>query len=173
MLDVYIDGACEPVNPGGTASYGVVVFRDTPEANYIRSDPYLNRVWEEGKIIGSGPEMSNNVGEYAGLIAFLEWYQSQDLWEEATIYSDSKMVVNQMGSNWKARQGLYVPYYRRASSLVSKIRETRVVPFKFKWIPREDNYLADGLAVEALTYERYYKEVMLATIDNRDTNSNK
>jgi ribonuclease HI len=63
VLVVYIDGACKPVNPGGTASYGLVVkFHQTGEVLY-----------QEAKIVGSGPFMSNNVAEYSALLAFLKW----------------------------------------------------------------------------------------------------
>lgn len=57
-LEVFIDGCCEPVNPGGTAAYGVVV---KCEGKVLFS---------EGKIVGSGNGISNNVAEYSGLLAF-------------------------------------------------------------------------------------------------------
>lgn len=58
----FIDGACEPVNPGGTASYGVVV----------KSDGVT--IFTDSAVVGSGLAISNNVAEYSGLLAFLKWY---------------------------------------------------------------------------------------------------
>jgi len=69
----YFDGACEPVNPGGTASYGAVVFLAG------------ERIWECAEIYqpedGHEKQTSNNVAEYAGLIAILEWFTQYDLYD--------------------------------------------------------------------------------------------
>ena len=51
MLSAYVDGCCAPISPGGTASYGVVVFKDS------------EKVWQGSGIVGSGDKMSNNVAE--------------------------------------------------------------------------------------------------------------
>ncbi len=100
-LIAFIDGACEPVNPGGTASYGVVA-----KSNGVT-------VFTDSAVVGSGPKMSNNVAEYSGLIAFLEWYIQHAHNGKATVYSDSSLLINQMTSYWRARRGLYRPFYRR------------------------------------------------------------
>jgi ribonuclease HI len=63
----YFDGACEPVNPGGTASYGAVIIEDD------------ETIWECSEVYGQGKLMSNNVAEYAGFIAVLEWFIEQEL----------------------------------------------------------------------------------------------
>src|SRR5690348_637142 len=79
MYIAYFDGACEPVNPGGTASYGAVIFRD------------CKRIWECSEIYNSGPgnerNTSNNVAEYAALIAVLEWFADRKLFHpEIMVY---------------------------------------------------------------------------------------
>jgi ribonuclease HI len=28
MIEIYFDGACEPINPGGTAAYGFLIKKD-------------------------------------------------------------------------------------------------------------------------------------------------
>ncbi len=155
MLEVYIDGACEP-NPGGTASYGVVVFQVdsfTTKEGYtsVRELPLVGEVvWKVCKIVGSGTGMSNNVAEYAGLVAFLEWYQSQNCLEKTTVSSDSQLLVNQMKGTWKVKKGLYIPYYEKATSLALQIEGVGRKLFEFKWISRDDNQLADALSVKAL-----------------------
>lgn len=151
MLEVYIDGCCAPENPGGTASYGVVVFKFEEPPPSHRGD----KVWESYGIVGSGSEMSNNVAEYCGLIAFLKWYlQTGELssvgildYESATIYSDSKLLANQMNGYFRVRAGLYVPYYREVMDIL--LAHGLGPRLKFQWIPREQN-LADELSVKAL-----------------------
>ena len=56
MISIFFDGACEPVNPGGTASYGWVIKKDG------------KTILSGSGIVGSGEGMTNNVGEYHGLI---------------------------------------------------------------------------------------------------------
>lgn len=129
MLKVYVDGACEPINPGGTASYGMVVYRDS------------EKIFERAKIIGSGDGYSNNVAEYAGLLEFLKLWHAN---EPATIYSDSQLMVYQMSGKWQARKGMYVDSYLKAKEL------SRGKPITFEWIPREKNTEADKLSTTVL-----------------------
>jgi len=140
-LRIWIDGACEPINPGGTVSYGVVV---------MHGDKLL---LSTGATVGDGPSMSNNVGEYMGLITFLKWYINMKysvnkrlLKKRPVIYSDSKMLINQMNRVWRAKRGLYLPYYEEACGLM---REHNI-SLSFWWIPREENEEADRLSKEAL-----------------------
>lgn len=134
-IEVYIDGVCEPFNPGGTAAYGLLVKQD--EKILI----------SEGKIVGSGPKFSNNVAEYSGLIAFLEWYQNHygELGDhDITVYSDSKLLIFQMSGQWRVKRGLYVPYHQKARQMIG------MTPIYFKWIPREENAEADKLSKRPL-----------------------
>jgi ribonuclease HI len=59
----YFDGACEPINPGGYAAFGAVIFIDGVQ------------VWKSSTLFvpqkGREEETSNNVAEYAGFIAIL------------------------------------------------------------------------------------------------------
>ena len=63
-IEAFFDGCCEPTNPGGTASFGAVVFRDGV------------RVWECSRLFrpakGRESETSNNVAEYGGFLAILD-----------------------------------------------------------------------------------------------------
>jgi ribonuclease HI len=58
----YFDGACEPINPGGTASYGALILQ--------AGEP----IWMSSEIFRpeNGNQTSNNLAEYSGLIAVLE-----------------------------------------------------------------------------------------------------
>lgn len=131
-LDVWIDGCCEPRNPGGTAAYGVVVKEDG------------KTIHQEGKIVGSGAGISNNVGEYSGLLAYLNWliksYPADDVY--SLVHSDSKLLICQMAGEWRVKAGLYVPYYKKARKLI----ENNQLHIGFVWVPREQNQEADDLS---------------------------
>lgn len=137
-LRVWIDGTCEPVNPGGTASYGVVVKHKE------------KILFSESKVVGNGAAMSNNVGEYSGLIAFLNWYIAEGIHRQVSkrpvIYSDSRMLIEQMSGEWRAMRGLYLPYYRMAKVLIEKNN----LDLSYWWVPREQNEEADKLSKDAL-----------------------
>jgi ribonuclease HI len=133
-IKAYFDGCCEPVNPGGTASYGAVVF-----INDVR-------IWDCSKIFypvkGKEKETSNNVAEYSGFIAILEYLIENELeGSQITIYGDSKLVIEQMKGNWRMVKGFYLPFAKRAKELVRNFKKLKLV-----WIPREQNSIADELS---------------------------
>lgn len=144
MLEVYIDGACQPVNPGGTCSYGLVIKR---EHEYLL---------KEAEVIGCGELMSNNVGEYAAMQSFLKWYLKFGDAEEAIIKSDSQLLVNQLVGVWKVRDGLYIPYYLDIQNILK--RNCLTNRFKYKWIPREENLEADNLSKTAIILNNISKD---------------
>lgn len=136
MLRAWFDGACEPRNPGGYTTWGVLVGVDgggTELYGYV----------------GHGSEMSNNVGEYAGAIAAMDWFLFHGLeGQEIRIIGDSLMVVRQMNGELGVRRvkmgkkaPLYLPYYRKALDLRKRFKN-----LKFEWIPRELNVRADELS---------------------------
>lgn len=159
MLEAYIDGACEPINPGGTASYGILVLRRTLERygeGPMDVELIEEPIWEDCGIVGFGLRISNNVGEYAALVELLKWLDNQKP-EVLTIFSDSKMLVNQMNLDWKARPDkLYYPYYQQAILKRMSLGTLWGGKIKFKWIPREQN-LADELSVKALAAVGIYR----------------
>ncbi len=128
----WYDGACEPKNPGGTASYGFII-----------KDENSGVLYEDGKIVGTGAGMSNNVAEYSGLIAAMRWLLANNLNKDADIifYGDNKMSVCQMNKQWRVHGGLYVPFYLEAMELKNQFKR-----LKFSWIPREQNSEADELS---------------------------
>lgn len=132
----YFDGACEPVNPGGTASFGAVVFHNG-EPVWKRSDIYIP---------DGGIETSNNMAEYAGLIAVLEWLADQNLFAaEIMVRGDSKLVIEQTFGTWKIKSGAYVPLAHQARKLLAQFKNIRG-----EWIRRDRNAVADGLSKNAL-----------------------
>jgi ribonuclease HI len=130
------DGACHP-NPGGKAAYGIVI-RETDAQGHKKV------LHTEGKFIGEGKQMSNNVAEYEALIASLKWIRKNKLEsEDIVILSDSMLVVKQMSKRMGVGHGLYSRCYPIARMLAFGLK------IKFVWVPREKNWQANALAVSA------------------------
>ena len=129
-----MDGLCEPVNPGGTATFGYLVRDESGDVLTRRSG-----------LVGSGAAMSNNVAEYAAVCEALEFLLKKHR-ETGVIEvrSDSALVVNQMSEKWKLRKGLYAEKYHEAQRLRDQFANV-----SFRWIPREENEEADSLSREA------------------------
>ncbi len=92
----WFDGACEPVNPGGTASLGVV----------IKGEDGTVLLKDHG-VVGKGKAMSNNVAEYAGVLRILKYLSSRPP-GRVTIHGDSNLVISQLSGKWCVRKGLYL-----------------------------------------------------------------
>jgi len=133
MIEAWFDGACEPMNPGGHTSC----------ASLVRVDGQI--VHQSARYIGFGPTMSNNVAEYCGFIdAILQVKQLDGL---AIIRGDSTLVIKQLLGAWRAKAGLYLPYYQEAVHLLEHERD-RVT---LTWIPREQNEECDAGTKAVLT----------------------
>jgi ribonuclease HI len=135
VIECYFDGCCEPVNPGGTASYGAVVF------------VAKKRVWECSELFipvpGREKETSNNVAEYSGFLAILEYLLANSLDDHPVkIHGDSKLVIEQMQGNWRMKKGFYLHVARKAMETLQRFRKQP----KLIWIPRDKNDIADELS---------------------------
>jgi ribonuclease HI len=135
-LVCYFDGGCGPNNPGGHAGCGALV-KDGRLELFVKSH-----------YIGYGPEMSNNVAEYGGIILVFEFLLAANI-KLATVRGDSKMVIRQLQGKMKARKGLYISHFKRARELYRKLGDNGA-EIKLEWIPREHNSRADYLAGQAI-----------------------
>jgi len=136
MIEVWIDGLCEPVVPkyARTACLGYIIRKngETIDKGY--------------ELIGRGKEMTNNVAEYTALIRALERIRDLELRnEEIIIRSDSKLVVNQMREEWKIKKQHLKPLFDKAKILSIGL------DIVFQWVPREENEEADNLARLAIS----------------------
>jgi ribonuclease HI len=147
LVECWFDGACLPVNPGGHGSWGALVTIDNRLA------------YRQGGYIGHGPELSNNVAEYSGFIAVARWLLDANLPQGSSIiiHGDSILVVNQLRGSWKARAGLYLPYYRSAKLLLEELKNRPGVTVRLEWVPREFNSLCDELSEEVLVARGVFK----------------
>jgi ribonuclease HI len=123
-----IDGGSRG-NPG-PASYGVVI-RDGRGEIVAKLKKYIGR-------------MTNNVAEYYGLIAALDYAESHSV-KALRIESDSELLVKQMRGQYKVKSEDLRPLFERALKM-SKTFET----FRIEHVYREQNREADALANEAL-----------------------
>jgi ribonuclease HI len=116
-------------NPG-PASYGVVI-RDPRGEIVARLKKYIGRT-------------TNNVAEYYGLIAALDYAQSNNI-RALRVESDSELLVKQMRGQYKVKSADLQPLYERAKKMSQAIPS-----FRIDHVYREQNREADLLANEAL-----------------------
>jgi ribonuclease HI len=123
-----IDGAARG-NPG-PASYGVVI-RDGRGQIVAKLKKYIGR-------------MTNNVAEYYGLIAALDYAQTHGV-RALRIESDSELMVKQMRGVYKVKSADLQPLFERAKKMSQGFES-----FRIEHVYREQNREADALANEAL-----------------------
>lgn len=124
MIVAYIDGGARG-NPG-PAGYGVRI--ESPDGALIE------------ELHGALGIATNNVAEYNGLLAALQWAVDH---AEVDVHmrSDSELLVKQMRGEYKVRHPGLQPLYVRARLLVMQL--DRVV---FEHVRREQNTEADRLS---------------------------
>ncbi len=123
-----IDGASR--NNPGPAAYGVVI-RDPRGEIVARLKKYIGR-------------MTNNVAEYYGLIAALDYAQSHGI-RALRVESDSELLVKQMRGEYKVKHADLRPLFERAKKMSQALES-----FRIDHVYREQNREADALANEAL-----------------------
>lgn len=123
-----VDGAARG-NPG-PASYGVVV-RDARGEVVAKLKKYIGR-------------MTNNVAEYYGLIAAIDYAQAHGV-RALRIESDSELMVKQMRGQYKVKSEDLRPLFERAKKMSQGFES-----FQIQHVYREQNREADALANEAL-----------------------
>ena len=123
-----IDGASRG-NPG-PAAYGVVI-RDGSGELVAKLKKHIGR-------------MSNNVAEYYGLIAALDYAQSHKI-RALSVESDSELLVKQMRGQYKVKSPDLQPLFERAKKMTQGFES-----FRIDHVYREQNREADALANEAL-----------------------
>lgn len=124
MITAFFDGGAR-ANPG-PAGWGVYIVDD------------------QGKVLaelsGSLGIATNNVAEYNGLIAALQWAVDHDV-KSIAIKGDSLLIVEQMRGNYKVKNEGLKPLHLQAKMLVMQIGDV-----KFEHVRREFNKDADRLS---------------------------
>ena len=135
-IQVFFDGACQPINPGGIACYSFIVKNGEntihPEYGFVAQNS------------------TNNVAEYTALIKSLEWLLAKH-YENLNILirGDSLLVINQVKRRYEVYAPNIIPLYHKAIFLISKFQH-----IEFEWISRGQNKEADKLTCRA--YEEHH-----------------
>lgn len=126
QAEAWVDGASRG-NPG-EAGFGLL-FRQGD-----RSD----------EICGFLGHATNNVAEYAGLVAALTLANKEKL-DQLTVYSDSQLLVRQIQGRYRVKAPHLVPIFLKVIQLRQQISK-----FEIRHVPREENREADHLANQAI-----------------------
>ena len=92
-----------------------------------------------------GPDSTNNVGEYTGLIKGLEWIRKNTDDPNLELLGDSQVVIYHLTGEYKVRSSRMMPLYQQTLSILDRFQWTA------KWIPRGENSVADALSEKAYT----------------------
>jgi len=134
---VHFDGACQPPGSEGVAGWGFVI--DGPGLHYedcgLATRPY-------------SPHSTNNVAEYVGAIRALEQLRSVGYSGPVIVEGDSQLVVRQMTGEYEVRTEHLKAYHEWLRRLAEGF-----VKVEFRWVPREENTLADALSKRAIEQE--------------------
>lgn len=135
MIEVYFDGLCQPINPGGISCYAFLVKSGgrTIYSDYgIAVEPFSQ-------------DSTNNVAEYTALVKALQWLLEKNLGStKVEIKSDSQLIVNQLTGDYKVKSKRIMSLYKQVLLLKSKFQDIEI-----KWVPREENREADRLTNKA------------------------
>lgn len=132
--EIFFDGACEPVNPGGAMGCGAYALRNS------------EHIWQTSWMEPAGANTSNNVAEYLAFHAALDWCFEEDLLKaQIIVRGDSKLVIQQCFGKWKIKAGRYVELAHSAKKKVACF-----AALTGEWVPREHNAMADELSKAAL-----------------------
>ncbi len=148
QLTLYFDGACEPTNPGGVATWGWVLFG-------VHGD---RMAAECGVAAKGGDNATNNVAEYHALGRGLRYLREvlvlvEDLGIDPTqvailVRGDSQLVINQMIGQWNCNKSHLAGLRKRCLDLTNQLSGAGF-EVRFEWIPRDSNTDADAMSRRA------------------------
>jgi len=127
---IFVDGSNRK---SGTGGIGFVIF-----------DNFNNIIEKKAKIIKfRGSAVTNNVAEYMAIIeAIKRLIKINKSNEKCIIYSDSRVVVNQIISGWQ----INYPHLLKLNKLTKRLLSNLSFEIKIKEIRREKNTIANDLA---------------------------
>lgn len=132
ILQLYCDGGSRS-NPGpsglGVAAYDIDV------------NGKKDCIFEKGVYL---EDCSNNFAEYMALIQGLNYALASD-YQHIEMYSDSKLIVEQVSGRWKVKSEDLKDLAHKAMERIRQIRKLGR-QLTITWVPREKNVHADSLA---------------------------
>ncbi|OGK41391.1 hypothetical protein A2954_05395 [Candidatus Roizmanbacteria bacterium RIFCSPLOWO2_01_FULL_37_12] len=135
-LKIFTDGGA--LNNPGTAASAFVVYSNKKILH------------QEAFAIGSN---TNNFAEYTAVVKAYEWLLKNKPIDIAKInfYSDSNLIVNQLNGLFKIKNAVIREFVLKIRSLEQELN----VPVTYRYIPREENQLADSLVKKILYSPRF------------------
>ncbi len=135
MIEVYFDGLCQPINPGGISCYAFIVKSDgmTIYSEYgVAGEPFSEN-------------STNNVAEYTALAKALQWLLANNYSShKVEVKTDSQLVVNQLTGDYKVKARRIMSLYKEVLFLKNRFQDIQI-----KWISRDKNREADKLTNKA------------------------
>ena len=128
MITAYTDGGARG-NPG-PAGYGVHIL--DADGNTL------------AELVGPLGRATNNVAEYSGLIAALQWTVDHGH-RRLRVRMDSELVIKQMRGEYKVKHAVLQALHADATRLLKKLERVT-----FEHVRREQNKVADGLSNQAM-----------------------
>lgn len=128
MITAYTDGGARG-NPG-PAGYGVHIL--DADGNTL------------AELVGPLGSATNNVAEYSGLIAALQWAVDQGH-RRLRVRMDSELVIKQMRGEYKVKHAVMQVLHADAARLVASLDQVTL-----EHVRREQNKVADKLSNQAM-----------------------
>jgi len=151
-LTIFCDGLTEPTNPNGYGCVAFVVFAGEVSGRRYAERP-LPVHQSYACIARPGAGITNNVCEYRAVRGALKWlitntHQAAKDCDEVEIRTDSQLVVKQVAGDWATKADHLRVFRDECRQMLSQIR----IPVRLRWIPREENDVADALT--RVAYEK-------------------
>jgi len=140
-LLIFFDGLCEPINPGGVATWGFLIIQEKMEVTH--------ELVRKCGVIGAGKKMTNNIAEFKALLEALKFIRLhfRHPYPGILISGDSSLVINQLNGRWRVRSDTSMKY---VPLLLTALKGMK---WSASWISRSMNNTADRLSRKA--YEDY------------------
>jgi ribonuclease HI len=132
---LFFDGLCEPINPGGTPSYGWLL------------QTFDGTVLHEG--MGIAPKeqpQTNNTAEWIACLEGIRFAKTLPL-ARLEIHGDSQLVIHQLNRKWQCKKPHLAKFRDECLTLLVG------TDWVASWVPREENEHADKLSRQA--YEEH------------------
>lgn len=124
FLCLFFDGSCFPT---GSAAYGAFVVKDGSAV--LHQHRFLET--EDG---------TNNIAEWAGLVAGLRYVRQNYSTHSLHIFGDSQLVIYQLTGKYACKKEHLMPYLREARQLLDG------ADWQAEWLRRDKNTEADALS---------------------------
>ncbi len=134
-LSIYFDGSAAPKNPGGIAIFAFKIVQDGVEVHRHAGE------------VCRGPEATNNIAEWAGCTAGIEYIRKNYPRSSIKIFGDSQLVINQLTGVYACRKPSLQVYKSKCEELLEGVQ------WEATWVGREMNTDTDQMARD------YYEQI--------------